>query len=153
MDNSSRFVQPVDVPWTFPRSGPPLDPRLDPYRDRVATLTREGHLLGYLLVVSRQAQEPPRGPLRRRRWEAEVVTTHVRFVDDESLHSDTLTPGALDEHLLRWAARQHICYGDRYDLRWFDAAGSARVLERLAVDLDELRPTASDPWAPGAATH
>lgn len=104
---------------------------IDSYRNRVGTLVRDDHLLAYLRVVVEDA------PARRRRWRRSAtvseptVTAQVRFLDDDDLHSTTLSGAGLASHLSRWRQQQHVVYGDVYQLRWLGDAEARRVAERL----------------------
>lgn len=105
---------------------------VDSYRDRVGALIRDDHLLAYLRVVVADAPAPARRWWRRpAAVSAPTVTVHVRFLDDDTLHSTTLGTPELQSHLARWVRQQHVVYGDVYRLRWLDGPDARRVADRL----------------------
>lgn len=107
---------------------------IDFYRDRVGSLVRDDHLLAYLRVAVTDVAGPAEHWWRRSGAAvAPTVAVHVRFLDDDDLHSRTLTSAELESHLGRWARHQHVVYGDVYQLRWLDDADARRLTGHLFV--------------------
>ena len=107
------------------------DPRLDPYRNRVALLCRGGHLVGHLLVLTERVGQP-----RSRRWRInagqprETVTTRITFQDGNRAPDERLEGARLEAELERWRRSELVLAGETLTLRWLGPAESWEVIQQ-----------------------
>lgn len=122
------------MPWKPSAAGQVRDPRLDPYRNRVAAVrSDDGQLCGHLFVKTDFMHEQVGGHLWWRRWSApeEFAVCYLNAADaDSPLPEFTdfwVTPDALDDELADWAAARMTYVGETYALSWLSAEESAQL--------------------------
>lgn len=107
------------MPWS-PTVRHPPDPRLDAYRNRLASLYRSGVLVGYLLVLTEYGAVQLGGHLWWRRWtsESEFVQPQVQLLDGTWWDFVVLDED-LDRELDDWARGRFDLTGtETLDLVW-----------------------------------
>jgi hypothetical protein len=81
----------------------PTDTRLDPYRDRVASLTGESRIFGHVLILTQHYSTGTGGHLWWRQWaDREVAVPHVKTLDG-GLYDDPVDDTELETELDRWS--------------------------------------------------
>lgn len=105
------------------------DPRLDPYRGRVAVATRYGEPAGHLLVETDYLAERISGRLWWRRWATptEYAQVFTQFPEHPSTEPTWVLPAEIDELVAIWATGRHIEDGTAYGITWLGAAEAERV--------------------------
>ena len=115
--------------------------RLDPYRNQVALLSRAGHLVGYLLVLTKNGGRPAgrrlwgRGPATTH----EVVTTKIKFNDGSDPVHERVAGDGVDVHLDQWQRSELRLAGEVLTLHWLGPVDSERVI-RQQFDGEGLDP-------------
>ena len=115
------------MPWS-PRWRLPSDPRVDPYRDRVAALSRRGSLAGHVLILTEHYATQTGGHLWWRRWgpDREVAVPHLEMLDG-SYDDSPIGDDDLETELAQWSRDEMPVLGERLQMRWLE------VDEALAV--------------------
>ncbi len=115
------------MPWNPSFVGAMPDPRLDPYRNRVAEVHDEKGLYAHLVVGTDFRSEQERGHLWWRRWgrPQEFAVCYLTSPDGKSLVSDFwVDPDSLEDELADWARNRFEYAGETYVLHWLSAEAS-----------------------------
>ena len=106
------------VPWS-PTWQLPRDARLDPYRDRVAGLIRNGEIVGHVLILTEHYTTQTGGHLWWRRWAPyrEVATPHAKMLDG-SLYDSPIHDDDLDTELEYWSRGEFPLLGGLLRMQW-----------------------------------
>jgi hypothetical protein len=111
------------------------DARLDRYRDRVATLLRDGTPRGYLLPSVEKVRTRLGGHFWWTRWSEprEFLMCEVALGDEASGYEirDFWVDRDLDEELARWEQGRLLFGGDEYTLQWMSVEASLPVARRV----------------------
>jgi hypothetical protein len=109
----------------------PLDTRLDPYRDRVAALTRESEIVGHVLILTQHYSTPTGGHLWWRRWaDREVAVPDVKTLDG-SLYDDPVNDSEQETELDRWIRDEFPLLGEILKMRWLSRDEALEVAPEL----------------------
>ena len=105
------------MPWS-PGWPPISDPRLDPYRDQVAVLERDGVTVGHVLILTEGVSTQIGGLLWWRRWATqELPWVFVGLADGVSFEIP-VSEEELADALLHWDRDQFRLSGELVTMRW-----------------------------------
>ena len=107
------------------------NPRLDPYRNRLALLTREGTPHAYMLVLTEFVGDSPvrirgrlrDGPLR------EILSIWLARMDGTELNDYWVDGRELQDCLYQWHAGYYDIDDTRTTVAWLESEDSELVLE------------------------
>lgn len=121
------------MPWSLPTEPPVHDPRLDPYRERVARLSKDGQHRGFLLVSVEQVVDRLGGRWWWSSWSPwrEFVFAGVVFTDGYPPEDGFWVDQDLGAELERWRRGEFRYLTGPFHLEWLDAAESLRVAQEV----------------------
>lgn len=103
------------------------DRRLDPYRDRVAVLRRDGVDVGHLLVQVEPWSEVTAGHFWWRRWSRPVEVPHLTVTLPGASSDQYIPAEAIRDQLQEWDNGLYEHYGERLEACWLDREASLRA--------------------------
>ena len=128
------------------------DPRLDPYRGRVALLIMSGHLVGRILVSAEYIAEQTGGHGWWRRWSPfqEVAAVHLRYSDQDRISLSWVDGADLVAALAAWSRHRFHSGPEGLGLRWLSRKESHAIAQNMfGVALDDHgQATPHKPHAP-----
>ena len=112
-----------------------LDPRLDPFRERVGLLTRAGEEAGQVYVRSEAIAWRESGHLWWTRWKKPVEVAHLFVYLIGEFNDAVLFQDELHDWVANWQADQFEWLGEMLEVRWLDESTSRRIrAEELGFD-------------------
>lgn len=118
------------MPLLPPEVDLPLDPRLEPYRDRAALLYRGDVQIGHVFVETAWHVVQTGGRFWWRRWSEPTEAVQIYTVLDSAATDSVETPGAFDELLAQWSAGELEFNGEVLRLRWLSDRDSRLAEEQ-----------------------
>lgn len=115
------------MPWS-PTLRQRPDPRFDRYRNRCAALTRDGVLVGHVLILTGQGAEQRGGHLWWRKWgpECEYLEPLVQLLDGRDF-DDPVRADTLESELEYWSRGKFPLLGKSLDMVWLSPDEALRV--------------------------
>lgn len=108
------------------------DSRLDPYRERAATLGRSGDVVATLFVRVEVYWMQGAGHLWWRRWSEPFEVPHGYMVFADGRFDDWLVGRAeMDDDLADWSRGKLRYRGEQLDVEWLDDAASRHVRDKV----------------------
>ena len=118
------------MPWS--PSWPSIsDPRLDPYRNRVATLERDGVTVGHVLILAELLSTQVGGRLWWRRWSTqELPMVFVEIVNGDSF-DDFVRDTELAYELRHWSRDEFPLFGELLTMCWLSQDEAIRTVPEI----------------------